>query len=53
MAAPLSAQQQHDDLLDIDDVLGKRLISTRLHRNITDPGRERDRGPGNHEPLCR
>ena len=35
MAAPLSAQQQHDDLLDIDDVLGKRLISTRLHRNIT------------------
>jgi protein phosphatase len=34
-AAPLSAQQQHDDLLDIDDVLGKRLISTRLHRNIT------------------
>lgn len=35
MAAPLSAQQQHDDLLDIDDVLGKRIISTRLHRNIT------------------
>jgi protein phosphatase len=35
LAAPLSAQQQHDDLLDIDDVSGKRLISTRLHRNIT------------------
>ncbi|HEY2390557.1 MAG TPA: polynucleotide kinase-phosphatase [Candidatus Angelobacter sp.] len=35
LAAPLSAQQQHDDLLDIDDVLGKRIISTRLHRNIT------------------
>ena len=35
MAAPLSAQQQHDDLLDIDDVTGKRIISTRLHRNIT------------------
>jgi len=34
-AAPLSAQQQHDELLDIDDVLGKRIISTRLHRNIT------------------
>jgi protein phosphatase len=34
-ATPLSAQQQLDDLLDIDDVLGKRLISTRLHRNIT------------------
>jgi protein phosphatase len=34
-ASPLSAQQQLDDLLDIDDVVGKRLISTRLHRNIT------------------
>lgn len=35
-AAPaLSAQQQQDDLLDIEDVLGKRLIQTRLHRNIT------------------
>lgn len=33
--APLSAQQQQDDLLDIESVLGKRLISTRLHRNIT------------------
>ncbi|HWF03587.1 MAG TPA: polynucleotide kinase-phosphatase [Candidatus Angelobacter sp.] len=35
LAAPLSAQQQNDDLLDIDDVLGKRIIPTRLHRNIT------------------
>lgn len=35
LAAPLSAQQQHDELLDIDDVLGKRIVSTRLHRNIT------------------
>ena len=35
-AAPaLSAQQQQDDLLDIEDVLGKRLIHARLHRNIT------------------
>jgi protein phosphatase len=34
-AAPLSTQQQLDDLLDIEDVLGKRIISTRLHRNIT------------------
>ena len=35
-AAPaLSAQQQQDDLLDIEDVLGKRLIQTRIHRNIT------------------
>lgn len=31
----LSAQQQHDDLLDIADVLGKRIIATRLHRNVT------------------
>jgi protein phosphatase len=35
LAPPLSAQQQHDELLDIDDVLGKRIIPTRLHRNIT------------------
>ena len=31
----LSAQQLHDDILDADDVLGKRIISTRLHRNVT------------------
>jgi len=31
----LTAQQQHDELLDIEDVLGKRIIHTRLHRNIT------------------
>ena len=31
----LTAQQRHDDLLDISDVLGKRIVSTRLHRNIT------------------
>ena len=31
----LSAQQQHDDVLDIDDVLGKRLIETRLHGKVT------------------
>ncbi len=31
----LSAQQQHDDLLDLSDVQGKRLVSTRLHQNIT------------------
>jgi protein phosphatase len=36
-AAPmtLTAQQQLDDLLDIEDVSGKRLIETRLHRNVT------------------
>lgn len=31
----LSAQQTNDDLLDIDDVLGKRIIQTRLRANIT------------------
>jgi protein phosphatase len=31
----LSAQQQHDDLLDLADVLGKRIVSTRLHHNVT------------------
>jgi protein phosphatase len=32
---PLSAQQEHDDVLDIDDVLGKRIVTTRLHHNLT------------------
>jgi len=31
----LTAQQRHDDLLDIEDVLGKRIVSTRLHRTVT------------------
>jgi protein phosphatase len=31
----LSAQQASDDLLDIDDVIGKRIISTRLRASIT------------------
>ena len=34
-APALSAQQQHDEVLDIDDVLGKRIISTRLMANLT------------------
>ena len=35
-AAPsLTAQQREDELLDIDDVLGKRIISTRLAGNVT------------------
>lgn len=36
-AAPtaLTAQQEHDDVLDMDDVLGKRLVKTRLHHNVT------------------
>ncbi|NET33960.1 MAG: polynucleotide kinase-phosphatase [Cyanothece sp. SIO1E1] len=31
----LSAQHQLDDVLDINDVLGKRILSTRLRHNIT------------------
>lgn len=34
-APALSAQQQHDDLLDLADVTGKRIASTRLHGNVT------------------
>ena len=30
-----TAQQQYDDVLDIDDVSGKRIVSTRLHRTVT------------------
>src|SRR5439155_12096242 len=33
-ASTLSAQQQHDDLLDVPDVTGKRIVSTRLHGNV-------------------
>lgn len=32
---PLTAQQRHDELLDLADVLGKRIIATRLHGNVT------------------
>ncbi|MEG3941634.1 polynucleotide kinase-phosphatase [Microcoleus sp. S36b_A3] len=35
VTTPLTAQQQSDDILDIADVLGKRIISTRLQNNIT------------------
>ena len=34
-ASALSPQHQHDELLDIGDVLGKRIVETRLHGNIT------------------
>ncbi|HAB19130.1 MAG TPA: polynucleotide kinase-phosphatase [Verrucomicrobiales bacterium] len=34
-APALSAQQQLDDLLDLADVTGKRIVSTRLHGNVT------------------
>src|SRR5581483_11834022 len=33
--AELSAQQLHDDVLDLEDVLGKRIVSTRLMHNVT------------------
>jgi protein phosphatase len=34
-APVLSAQQLHDDLLDAEDVIGKRIVTTRLHHNVT------------------
>src|SRR5262249_48084170 len=36
-APDLTAQQALDDLLDLEDVTGKRFISTRLHQNIAIP----------------
>jgi len=34
-SAELSAQQRLDDMLDLADVTGKRIINTRLHNNVT------------------
>ena len=34
-APDLTPQQHHDEVLDIEDVLGKRIIDTRLQRSIT------------------
>jgi protein phosphatase len=34
-AAALTAQQREDQLLDIEDVLGKRIVETRLARSVT------------------
>jgi protein phosphatase len=34
-AEGLTAQQQVDDVLDLVDVMGKRIIETRLHRTVT------------------
>ncbi len=31
----LTAQQLHDDILDAEDVIGKRIVSTRLNQNVT------------------
>ncbi|MGH7224973.1 MAG: polynucleotide kinase-phosphatase, partial [Gemmataceae bacterium] len=33
-AAMLTAQQAHDEILDAEDVLGKRIVSTRLRGNV-------------------
>lgn len=35
VAPELSAQQSHDDVLDIEDVIGKRIVNTRLHHSVT------------------
>ncbi len=35
VANAVSAQQENDDMLDMADVLGKRLVETRLHHNVT------------------
>ena len=48
-----SSQQLQDDLLDAEDVLGKRIISDSAANERHDPGRERHRCPGGHEPFCR
>jgi protein phosphatase len=34
-APALSQQHEQDDVLDIDDVIGKRIVETRLHGNLT------------------
>ena len=34
-APALSSQQVYDDLLEIEDVIGKRIVTTRLHHNVT------------------
>ena len=31
----LTVQQQLDDVLDLEDILGKRIITTQLHKNVT------------------
>lgn len=34
-APALTAQQEQDDVLDMEDVLGKRIVTTRLHHTVT------------------
>ena len=33
--SPMTAQQGDDEVLDLDDVLGKRIVTTRLHHTVT------------------
>jgi protein phosphatase len=35
LAPRLTAQQSHDDVLDVEDVIGKRIVTTRLHHTVT------------------
>lgn len=34
-APAMTAQQAHDDVLDMEDVIGKRIVTTRLHHTVT------------------
>ena len=52
-APALTAQQAHDDLLDIDDVRGKRIDRHAAASHRHDPRGERDRGARGHEPVRR
>ena len=51
-APSLTSQQVHDDLLDIDDVIGKRIVTTRLHHNVTVREENAIGGSRSHEPIC-
>ena len=52
MAPHLLRNKQLDDLLDIEDVIGKRIIETRLHRTRHDSRGKCHRGAGSDEPVC-
>ena len=48
-----SAQQIHDQVLDLDDVRGKRIIATCLRGERDDPRGKLRRRPRSHEPVRR
>ena len=52
-AASPSLQQQHDDLLDLADVSGKRIVQTPIASDGDDPRRERDGRARSDESLRR